>query len=339
MQCCVYKGLAKSGIRGCAAEGSRIIHRRPLVGRQINRVWAASASIVASAQLMAAENWWQPSIADQFTAAPVDTDGHPIVVDFRVVLFNVSNVDTKDLTAQVHLGVVFYWTDSRLVGWKHPILPPTLWGPEMQMRGTVGPETKPVDEQFVLADASEGRLKRIVHYRGSIELNMELKAFPFDVQQLRIQLETISHWRQLDGTRRGSLPRGYSYIVQPVSRAEEGQLLWLHWDGTIFEWLFHSYSMQLSRSINPAGFTATRFELTLHVYRKFEHYLYKVVICRHGTMPPWAARRAAIAVPLNRGYIRSALCPLTHCPFHPLALCPLHPDGTLPRRRCCCLSG
>ena len=52
-----------------------------------------------------------------------------MVVDFRLILFNVSNVDTRDLTAQVHLGVVFYWTDLRLAGWKHFLLPPTLWGP------------------------------------------------------------------------------------------------------------------------------------------------------------------------------------------------------------------
>ena len=121
---------------------------------------------------------------------------------------------------------------------------------------------------------------------------MELHDFPFDVQQLRIYLETISHWRQLDSARWGSSPRGYSYVLQPVSRPSEGRLMWLMWDGTIYEWRFHSYSVRLSRVLNPAGFTATRLELTLHIHRKFEHYLYKTLL------PLWFIVCAAFSLQL-----------------------------------------
>jgi hypothetical protein len=48
-----------------------------------------------------------------------------------------------------------------------------------------------------VTDVEEGRLKRIVHYRGAVELNMDLTSFPFDVQQVQLHLESISHWRQV----------------------------------------------------------------------------------------------------------------------------------------------
>ena len=78
-------------------------------------------------------------------------EGNPIVVNFRLILFNVSNVDTRDLIAQVHLGVVFYWTDRRLAGWSLPVLPPMLWGPDIRMLFTVGPDAAPDDETCALA--------------------------------------------------------------------------------------------------------------------------------------------------------------------------------------------
>ena len=55
-----------------------------------------------------------------------------------------------------------------------------------------------------MTDVEEGRLKRIVHYRGAVELNMDLTSFPFDVQQVQLHLESISHWRQV----RSAVTRG-----------------------------------------------------------------------------------------------------------------------------------
>ena len=88
----------------------------------------------------------------------------------------------------------------------------------------------------------------------------------------------VHHTEKIDGQRHGSLPHGQSYCLQPVSRADEGSFLFLLWSGDISEWELHSYTVRLRSSLNPAGFYVTSVKLTFHVFRLYEHYLYKLFI-------------------------------------------------------------
>ena len=56
-------------------------------------------------------------------------------VDFRLTVFHVGKVDTREQSSLVRMGVVLYWTDPRMAGWDSPVLPPTLWGPELWLGG------------------------------------------------------------------------------------------------------------------------------------------------------------------------------------------------------------
>ena len=122
------------------------------------------------------------------------------------------------------MGIVFYWNDRRMVGWRSPLLPDTLWGPELFLRNAMGGVSVEY-EQFVVVDPEEGRMKRILNYEGLIITPMNLRRFPFDNQTLSCEYVTISHWRQLDSARHGSIPRGQTYFLKPVERSNEGKLI------------------------------------------------------------------------------------------------------------------
>ena len=194
-----------------------------------------------------------------------------------MTVFHVGKVDTREQTSFVRMGIVMYWTDPRMVGWSSPILPPTLWGPELWLRNAMGGVSIEY-EQFVVFDVDEGRMKRILNYEATIITPMNLVNFPFDVQRLQPEWVSISHWRQLDGGRFGSLPHGQSYQLVPIRRKNEGAFLMMFFSGQINEWLLHSYTTSVSSSKNPAGFTLTLVSVQFHLVRRYQYYLTKIVV-------------------------------------------------------------
>lgn len=205
---------------------------------------------------------------------PSDAEGRILRVDFRYTLFFVGSINTRDCTATIKFGVVLYWTDSRLAGFESAILPATLWGPDLYLRNGVGGVLKEC-EQFAVTDVAIGRLKRILNFEATIVLPMDLSAFPFDTQSVRPELVSISHWSQCAGPRFGSLAHGQSYTLHPVSRANEGRLIWMMWDGRMPEWELHSYAIQTACSHHLAGFVLMLLCLDLYVTRKHGFYFEK----------------------------------------------------------------
>lgn len=208
---------------------------------------------------------------------PSDAEGRILRVDFRYTLFFVGSINTRDCTATIKFGVVLYWTDSRLAGFESAILPATLWGPDLYLRNGVGGVLKEC-EQFAVTDVAIGRLKRILNFEATIVLPMDLSAFPFDTQSVRPELVSISHWSQCAGPRFGSLAHGQSYTLHPVSRANEGRLIWMMWDGRMPEWELHSYAIQTVCSHHLAGFVLMLLCLDLYVTRKHGFYFEKVLL-------------------------------------------------------------
>ena len=227
---------------------------------------------------MMASDLWSPKASDALSAPPTSADGRPIVVNYRIILFSIHDIKTREQCAGIHMALVFYWTDARMAGWHGPTLPPMLWGPDAWICGAVEPPNID-DEQFVLIDATEGRLKRIVHFRANLRMRMpNLSRFPFDLQELDAGFESISHWRVLSGWPRGSLPAGQSYILEPVELPTEGVLFTQKWDGSITGWTFRSYRTAQEQETNKdAGFTKTEIHLKLSMYRKHRYYAFKVL--------------------------------------------------------------
>lgn len=101
------------------------------------------------------------------TLPPTGPDGEVLRVDYRLTVFHLGKVDTAAEMAKIKMGVVLYWTDSRMVGWTSPVLPPTLWGPELYLRNAIDGVSVEY-EQFVVANPDEGRMKRVINYEATI---------------------------------------------------------------------------------------------------------------------------------------------------------------------------
>ena len=127
---------------------------------------------------------------DALALPPTGPDGALLHVDFRITVFHIGKVDTREQTSLVRMGIVLYWTDPRMVGWSSPILPPTLWGPELWLRNAMGGVSVEL-EQFVVFNAEEGRLKRVLNYEATIITPMNLESFPFDLQCLSPEWASI----------------------------------------------------------------------------------------------------------------------------------------------------
>ena len=213
---------------------------------------------------------------EELTHPPRDADGGLITVNYRLTVFHLGCVDTREQTASIRMGVVLYWTDPRMIGWTSPILPPTLWGPELFLKNAIGGADLEY-EQFVVTDKKEGRMKRIINYEATIMVPMELRTFPFDMQSIAPEWVSISHWRQLDQNRYGSLPHGQSYRLAPVDRAGEGNPLLMFFAGDIPEWRLEACSTRLTTALNPAGFTITALTVQFSISRRYAYYITKVI--------------------------------------------------------------
>eukprot|EP01047_Picozoa_sp_COSAG01_P003388 COSAG01_NODE_99_length_26583_cov_79.512536_10_plen_133_part_00 len=118
---------------------------------------------------------------------------------------------------QVDVRVVLYWTDERLIDWKGD-LPPKLWGPKLRLANAADLNMDQI--QFELVDPATGRMKRGVDYDGNIVNPMDIRVFPFDMDDVRLNFETASTWETLDGSRMGRGRRGQrggeTYELRPV---------------------------------------------------------------------------------------------------------------------------
>jgi len=217
---------------------------------------------------------FSPQEMEALSLPPPTADGGLLEVDFRMTVFHIGEVNTREQNAKIKIGMIFYWTDPRMAGYASPILPGTLWGPELFFGNCVG-GVHCNYEQFVVSGPDEGRLKRIINYECTVQCSMDLRRFPFDWQVLCPTLVTISHWRQLNLARGGSIPHGMTYKLVPLRRKDEGVFMMLFFSGKISEWLLHSYRPKMIVAKNPAGFTITKVMLSFNIARKSEFYLAK----------------------------------------------------------------
>ena len=217
---------------------------------------------------------FSPQEMEALSLSPPTADGGLLEVDFRMTVFHIGEVNTREQNAKIKIGMIFYWTDPRMAGYASPILPGTLWGPELFFGNCVG-GVHCNYEQFVVSGPDEGRLKRIINYECTVQCSMDLRRFPFDWQVLCPTLVTISHWRQLNLARGGSIPHGMTYKLVPLRRKDEGVFMMLFFSGKISEWLLHSYRPKMIVAKNPAGFTITKVMLSFNIARKSEFYLAK----------------------------------------------------------------
>ena len=213
-------------------------------------------------------------------SAPKGENGEPIWIDFRFNLNKASDVDTVAGTAFIKLDVVLYWTDPRMIGWPedHADLPPKLWGPTMELVNALG-DMQNESLVFSVVDAKTGRMKRAFGFTGVIENPMNLRDFPFDMDDITIMFATRSHWSTFDGETGGDVAKGMTYRLRQIREEVEGKWLDLSWSGRIGECELHGVSTRVDElSTSAQGQDQTDVVLSFHVTRKSAFYFWKCLL-------------------------------------------------------------
>ena len=155
-----------------------------------------------------------------------------------------------------------------MAGYTSPILPGTLWGPELFFGNCVG-GVHCNYEQFVVSGPERGPASSASSVRVHGTMLYGPAAIPVRLAgPVPTTLVTISHWRQLNLARGGSIPHGMTYKLVPLRRKDEGVFMMLFFSGKISEWLLHSYRPKMIVAKNPAGFTITKVMLSFNIARR-----------------------------------------------------------------------
>jgi hypothetical protein len=228
------------------------------------------------------------------------------VLQVRVAIKSITQVSTVDGTASIRFGVVFYWTDPRLVGWDkerdvprtdpnqrcgrcahccaRPVsraqLPHHLWCPKLLCVDKTKDFASTPDGIHLL-DSETGRLKRGYNFDGDINNPLEDMAnFPYDLEVLDVRFYTESNWEIPDGTMFGMEPKKKIYSLSPVVPGiGEGAFWWFGWKGVIDEWTLHGKSYKIEEHPPTAsGALGTSLKLRFHMSRDPGFYQHKVIL-------------------------------------------------------------
>lgn len=207
---------------------------------------------------------------------PPDSDG-PLKVDFRCACFDVSNVNTATLSAEIKFVVILFWNDNRFEDsfMTTNDLPGELWGPDITLDNSLVDCTKLYDS-FSLIDSSTGRLKRTITFHGSVWNPMDLKDFPFDRDDLELKFVTNSNWRVLDESRFGNDPVHRTYYLNPM---REEKFFFFGGSNTMHEFDITGWDYDI---FNPKDKEKENepivFEFRFHLVRRYNFYYLKILL-------------------------------------------------------------
>jgi len=216
---------------------------------------------------------------DYWGSPPRTKDGKPVMVDMRMNLVNLTEVDTIRGTCFAKIHIMYYWTDERMIGWSALQLPAKLWGPRLWVTNA-RPEMEEANLEFVMVDKQAGRLKRGRSYTGVFDDLQDLTDFPFDINDVELKWLTWCNWMTYDETHKGTHPTGVSYRLRPVvPGAGEGNWIDMRWNGDLPEWNMEGVTTVLSeRPPNAQGQCGTDFLISFVVSRYAMFYFWKVLV-------------------------------------------------------------
>lgn len=227
--------------------------------------------------------WFRPpqSPESEFKSPPTRAEGQLIAVEVQIEAYDLSDIDTVTGRAFVKLGVVLYWYDDRMIGWKDGAAPPNeLWGPCLRLSNEIAIAVTQV--VFDLEQPRTGRMKRVLNYTGLVKLDMTLEAFPFDISSVGISFRTSSDFLSHDMTHRGARSAGQVYQLWWPEDAKNR--LRLRWHGRVHGWTLLGISTDLIHHQKAAGagavqkYTPTSLLVYFHVERMWFYFLVRALL-------------------------------------------------------------
>lgn len=203
---------------------------------------------------------------------PKDEEGGIVTVDVSLHIGMLHSISTVDNCAYVEFSAHLFWTDRRLIDWKNPDhLPPNLWGPDLELVGTLGEVTE-VGGEFCLRDSKRGRLKRVRSFKAMVAKywNNLGEDFPFDLDTIDVVAYTNSHYVAYNEEKAGVHPTERTYELRQVEKGKgEGSWINLWWNGEVAEWKIHGISTAIDEETAQLdGTKTTKLRISFHVSAK-----------------------------------------------------------------------
>jgi len=222
---------------------------------------------------------------------PLDEKKEIPWVELSFEIGSVSHIDTVSCTVFICLYVAYYWTDARIAGWNaDESLPPSLWAPKLfltNMFTNGDQQLRGESDGISLIDTTMGRLICYNTIQGTIANTMDLRMFPFDVDEIDIRFESWSHGQTANGENIPFTPGPKAYRLRQsgssgVRLVGEGKFLECsYWDGFIDnEWEIQGLSSKIEDLPLEYGHghEVTSVVLAFHVSRKSAYYFWKALL-------------------------------------------------------------
>jgi hypothetical protein len=122
----------------------------------------------------------------------------PKLVSISIKIYSISDINCVEATFQASFKLFMRWEDPKLVGQKEGYLKQGAEEGEYEVPGIFNPDIQVTNEfeleetgrELRVLDSSTGRVKLSVAYKGKLfMMEMGLKFFPFDAQNLQIILK------------------------------------------------------------------------------------------------------------------------------------------------------
>ena len=218
----------------------------------------------------------------EFQNAPRRADStDPIDVRIRFTTRQISHINTVECSAYVKVGVVFYWNDARLIGYKPwQTVPEKLWGPDILLCNDAG-EAEIEQEEFFVCDGDTGRIKRGLVFKATVQNAMWLQDFPFDSINVEVLFTTIS-LGTYDRSLTGEAYHGSTYCLRRVDPgSNDGRFhAFIYTKASLLpEWQICGFSHSMTTHTTKVNTQVkTSIAIRYHMRRKWTYYLYKVII-------------------------------------------------------------
>ena len=201
-------------------------------------------------------------------------------IDYRYCIEQINNVDTISSRANIKIAVCFYWTDSRMIGYTGQNLPEDIWGPWFACYQST-PDLNQYSRAFALVDPAVGRLKRTVCLEGDIINSMNVRKFPYDLDDITLDMWTASSYRTNDGSLSSTLAKGRNYDLREMS-PKLGEGKWISMTvKELPEWdiLGVATKTKSTPALGDTGGQLTSdFSLRIQVARKTSYYMWKAIV-------------------------------------------------------------
>mmetsp|Transcript_42702 Transcript_42702/g.109304 ORF Transcript_42702/g.109304 Transcript_42702/m.109304 type:complete len:492 (-) Transcript_42702:1095-2570(-) len=213
--------------------------------------------------------------------APTAPGGGPLVVEVKVGFVALGQVDTVAQTAWARFFVDLYWHDPRLVG--ATSVPDGTWFPNgVYIINSAGDLTIDAYDKPVLVDSATGKVLWAQEIQGTLVNRMDLRAFPFDVDDIEVWVHQSEHSNREEYVLRplGGGWNGYRSRSDEETAKLESTSVQFFFDvfKELDEWLVHGFSTEAFENVGGNGMEYSWYKVHVHVTRRWAFYVWKIIL-------------------------------------------------------------